>query len=85
MHSDLSPVRENEADPRPGAQSLRDLLPFLSGNVFWLLGAVYTALRKRRRITEYHDMRDRVLSSGSYPEALAIMKEYVTLVDDDAG
>ena len=30
-------------------------------------------------------MRDRVLSSGSYPEALAIMKEYVTLVDDDAG
>lgn len=56
-----------------------------SGNVFWLLGAVSMALKKRRRITEYNDMRDRVLSSGSYPEALAIMKEYVTLVDDDAG
>lgn len=55
-----------------------------SGNVFWLLGAVSVALRKQRRITEYNDLRDRVLSAERYQEALSIMGEYVTLIDDDA-
>lgn len=55
-----------------------------TGNVFWIIGEVRDVLRKQRRITEYNDMRDRVFASGSYQEALAIMGEYVTLVDDDA-
>lgn len=52
-----------------------------SGNVFWILGAVKDALRKQRRITEYNTMWERVQSSGSYTEALSIMREYVDLVD----
>lgn len=54
-----------------------------SGNIYWILGAVRTALRKQRRITEYNDLRDRVFASGSYQEALAIIREYVDLIDDD--
>ncbi len=54
-----------------------------SGNIYWILGAVRDVLRKQRRITEYNTMRDRVFASGSYPEALAIMNEYVDLIDDD--
>ena len=54
-----------------------------SGNIFWILGAVKTALRKQRRITEYNNLRDRVCSSGSYGEALAIIRETVDLIDDD--
>lgn len=55
-----------------------------SGNVYWLLGAVSTTLREQRRIAEYNDLRDRVLNAESYQEALTIMGEYVTLIDDDA-
>lgn len=54
-----------------------------SGNIFWILGAVKTALRKQRRITEYNNLRDRVFASGSYQEALAIIREMVDLIDDD--
>ncbi len=54
-----------------------------SGNIFWILGAVKTALRKQRRITEYNNLRDRVTASGSYNEAVAIIREYVDLIDDD--
>lgn len=54
-----------------------------SGNIYWIVGMVRDVLRKQRRITEFNDMRDRVFLSGSYQEALAIIGEYVTLVDDD--
>lgn len=54
-----------------------------SGNIFWILGAVGKALRKQRRITEYNTMRDRVCESSSYEEALAIIREYVELIDLD--
>ena len=54
-----------------------------SGNIYWIVGVVRDVLRKQNRITEFNDMRDRVFSSGSYREALAIIGEYVTLVDDD--
>ena len=56
-----------------------------SGNIYWIVGMVRDVLRKQSRITEYNDMRDRVFSSGSYQEALSIIGEYVTLVDDNAG
>ena len=55
-----------------------------SGNVFAILGLVRAALRKQRRINEYNELRDKVLGqAGSYEEALAMMREHVTLIDDD--
>lgn len=54
-----------------------------SGNIFWILGAVATALNEERRITDYNTCRDRVMDSGSYSEALSIIREYVDLIDDD--
>lgn len=54
-----------------------------SGNIFWILGAARKELQKQRRITEYNTMWDRVQQSQSYTEALAIIREYVELVDLD--
>lgn len=55
-----------------------------SGNIYWILGAVRQALRKQRRIIDYNNLRDRVTASHSYDEALAIIREYVDLIDDDS-
>jgi len=52
-----------------------------TGNVYWLLGAVHSALRREHRPTDYNTCRDAVLASQSYDEALSIMSRYVTLVD----
>ena len=54
-----------------------------SGNIFWILGAAKNELQKQRRITDYNTMRDRVCESKSYEEALAIIREYVELIDLD--
>ena len=54
-----------------------------SGNIFWILGEVSAIMKKQRRITEYNTMRDRVFEAQSYEEALAIIREYVELVDLD--
>ena len=54
-----------------------------SGNIYFILGLVRDALRKQRRITDYNNLRDRVLHSGSYAEALRIIRETVSLIDDD--
>lgn len=54
-----------------------------SGNIFFILGLVRREMQKQRRITEYNDLRDRVTSSGSYAEALAVIREYVELIDLD--
>jgi len=54
-----------------------------SGNIYWLTGAAQVELHKQQRITDYNTMRDRVLASGSYEESLAIIREYVDLIDDD--
>jgi hypothetical protein len=54
-----------------------------SGNIFFILGLVSREMQKQRRITEYNDLRDRVTSSGSYAEALAVIREYVELIDLD--
>lgn len=54
-----------------------------SGNIFHILGLVRREMQKQRRITEYNDLRDRVYNSGSYREALAIIREYVDLHDLD--
>lgn len=54
-----------------------------SGNIFAILAMVRWELQKQRRITDYNNLRDRVTSSGSYEEALAIIRETVNLIDDD--
>ena len=54
-----------------------------SGNIFHILGLVRREMQKQHRITEYNNLRDRVTSSGSYFEALAIIREYVDLHDLD--
>ena len=54
-----------------------------SGNIYWILAAVRRVLQKQRRITDYNNLRDRVTASGSYKEALAIIRGTVNLIDDD--
>jgi hypothetical protein len=54
-----------------------------SGNIFWILGAARKELQKQRRITDYNTMWERVQASQSYTAALAIIREYVELVDTD--
>lgn len=54
-----------------------------SGNIYFILALVQTALRKERRITDFNTMRDEVFHSDSYTEALAAIRKYVDLVDDD--
>ena len=55
-----------------------------SGNIYWLIGAAQVELHKQQRITDYNTMRDRILNGAdSYEEALAIIREYVDLIDDD--
>ena len=55
-----------------------------SGNIYWLIGAAHVELHKQQRITDYNTMRDRILNGAdSYEEALAIIREYVNLIDDD--
>lgn len=52
-----------------------------SGNIFHILGMVRQELRKQRRIIDYNDCWERVHKSGSYEEALKIIREYVDLID----
>ena len=54
-----------------------------SGNIFHLLALVRAAMHKARRINEYNDLRDDVLACSSYDEALGIIRQHVTLIDDD--
>lgn len=54
-----------------------------SGNIFHIIGLARKELQKQRRITDYNTMRDRVFEAQSYTEALAIIREYVELIDLD--
>lgn len=54
-----------------------------SGNIYAVVGLARDALRKQRRITDYNEMWERVQDSWSYPDALAVIREYVNLIDDD--
>lgn len=51
-----------------------------SGNIFYILGMVQKAMRKQNRIDAFNSLRDRVFASGSYEEALRILREEVDLV-----
>lgn len=48
------------------------------GNIFAVMGAAARALRKANLSGE-KEMQNRVMSSGSYEEALNIIEEYVEL------
>ena len=54
-----------------------------TGNIYAILGLARDVLRKQRRITDYNEMWERVQDSWSYPDALAVIREYVDLIDDD--
>ena len=53
------------------------------GNIYFILGKVRDTLRKERRYTDYNDLRDKVLNSKSYKEAIEHIREIVDLVDTD--
>ena len=50
------------------------------GNIFNLLAIARRALLEDDLIPEANEMRDRVMASKSYNEALAIISEYVEIV-----
>ena len=54
-----------------------------SGNIFAILGGASRILRRCGRNPECEEMVERVTSSGSYEEALAIINEYVNLIEDE--
>ena len=51
------------------------------GNIFNLLGIASRTLKDNGMQDEAKEMRTRVIESGSYDSALAIIMEYVTPVD----
>ena len=52
-----------------------------TGNIYYLIGQLQQIMRKQRRYTDFNDLRDRIFESGSYEDALAIIREEVELVD----
>jgi len=54
-----------------------------SGNIYFVLALVRKEFCKQKRITEYNKIYKRVITSGSYAEALKIIREKVDLTDLD--
>jgi hypothetical protein len=54
-----------------------------SGNIYRILGLVRAALQKQHRITDYNEIYFAVTNSGSYKEALEIIRQKIDLVDLD--
>ena len=52
-----------------------------SGNVFFIMGMASNCLRSDGHGDDVYEMIRRVTASGSYDEALAIIGEYVHLVE----
>ena len=53
-----------------------------TGNIYWILGALSSIMRRENRISVYNEIRDRVFKAQSYHEALEIIGEVVTLIDE---
>jgi hypothetical protein len=51
------------------------------GNIFNVLGIATVALKQAKLRDEAAEMRERVLASGNYDDALAIISEYVEPVE----
>lgn len=52
-----------------------------SGNIFFILAMAYGEMKEAGRMDEYEEMNARVKASGSYDAALAVIGEYVDLVE----
>jgi hypothetical protein len=52
-----------------------------NGNIYWILGAAVAELKRDGKEDDAQRMCDRVYQSGSYDTALAIIGEYVELVE----
>lgn len=53
-----------------------------SGNIYHILGKVSEVLRKEHRLLEFNEVRDKVFASGSYKDALAIIRQHIDLIDN---
>lgn len=53
-----------------------------TGNIYWILGELSSIMRRQNRISVYNEIRDRVFKAQSYQEALEIIGEVVTLIDE---
>lgn len=53
------------------------------GNIFNLMGKASRALKYNGQFTEAKELGERIMSSGSYNEALCIISEYVNIVSED--
>ena len=54
-----------------------------SGNIYWILGELSNIMKRENRIDVYNEIRDRVFKAQSYQEALEIIGEVVTLIDEN--
>ncbi len=52
-----------------------------SGNIFFILAMAYGEMKEAGRMDEYEEMNARVKACGSYDAALAVIGEYVELVE----
>lgn len=52
-----------------------------SGNIFFILAKVKTALRKQHRANDFNECWQSVQNCGSYQDALDAISDYVILVD----
>lgn len=53
-----------------------------TGNIYWILGELSRIMRSQNQISVYNEIRDRVFKAQSYQEALEIIGEVVTLIDE---
>ena len=54
-----------------------------SGNIFWILRALFDECKRTGTDpTVYKEMQERVLASGDYEEALALIGEKINLIDE---
>lgn len=54
------------------------------GNIYVIMGMVMQILRKRRRYTDWNNLRDAITSSKSYANALREINKVVELIDISA-
>jgi len=54
-----------------------------SGNIYAIMARAAVALVKQGRADDYNRMRDEVTACKSYKAAVAAIRKYVTLVDED--
>ncbi len=54
-----------------------------TGNIYYIIGAAQTIMRKQRRIDEYNKMWESIQNAKGYTEALKIISKHVNLVDLD--